>query len=105
MACENCQSNECSCELQDDQSFAYFQSFVNFNSPRLKFDAYWIDQNFTFGETHNLLVYYYLSDKTFQIIECPKSKRQFLFLRRRKLPKVIVKQNKLTKSDVFARTF
>lgn len=86
MVCEDCQSDESkkrSREIHD------IQSSVNFNSPRLKFDAYWDDRNVTFGEIHNLIVYYYLSDQTFQIIENPLGKRQFLFYRRRKLPKVI----------------
>lgn len=64
------------------------EKFLFYDNLQLKFDAYWDDRKSPFGEVHSLVVNYFLSDDTIQIIEFPKGEKPFTFYKRLKLPKV-----------------
>lgn len=64
------------------------QRFLKYDLLRLYFEAYWDDRDSPFGEIHNLGVYYYLSDHTFQINEFPINSKPVTFYKRLRLPKV-----------------
>lgn len=78
-------SNRLKKQQKDDTKH---QQFLNYEYLRLKFDAYWDDRDSPFGEIHNLVVYYYLYDKTIQIIELPRGEKPVIFYKRLRLPKV-----------------
>lgn len=63
------------------------ERYLKYDNDRLKFDAYWDDRCSVSGEFHDLVVYYYLSDDTFQICEVSPNRSTLLY-RRLKLPKV-----------------
>lgn len=62
------------------------EKFLKYDNKRLRFDAYWDDRCSVSGEFHDLVVYYYLCDDTFQI--CEVSPHKSALFRRLKLPKV-----------------
>lgn len=63
------------------------EKFLKYDQKCLKFHAYWDDRCSVSGEFHDLILYYYLCDDTFQICEVNQHKSTLLF-RRLKLPKV-----------------
>lgn len=64
------------------------EKFLFYDNLQLKFDAYWDDRKSPFGEMHRLVVNYFLSDDTIQIIEFRKGEKPVTFYKRLKLPKV-----------------
>lgn len=64
------------------------EKYLKFDNCCLKFDAYWDDRSSPLGDIHNLIVYYYLSDDTFQINEISRHGKISTLYKRLKLPKV-----------------
>ena len=70
----------------------HFARFLQYDGQVLRFNALWNDKKSMFGDEHKLLVHFYLSDGTLEILrKTPQSTGRDMwkpFVKRAKIPKV-----------------